>query len=142
MITKIKMRIILISLMILLFLPVLTLATDPLIKTLLNESAGEEGAGYATDPNLAKTGLARVVGQVARVVISLLGVIFISYTIYGGYMWMTAAGNEEKISKARKTIRDGIIGLILIIAAAGIYLFIREAIVVIPGGGNTPSEIN
>ena len=136
MITKIKMRIILISLMILLFLPVLTLATDPLIKTLLNESAGEEGAGYATDPNLAKTGLARVVGQVARVVISLLGVIFISYTIYGGYMWMTAAGNEEK------TIRDGIIGLILIIAAAGIYLFIREAIVVIPGGGNTPSEIN
>lgn len=53
-------------------------------------------------------------------ILSLLAVIFI---LIGGFMWMTAAGNEEKIEKAKKILTAAIIGLIIILAAWGISLY-------------------
>jgi hypothetical protein len=44
--------------------------------------------------------------------------------IYGGYNWMTAAGDEQKIDKAKDTIRAAMIGLIIIIAAYAISIFV------------------
>ena len=40
-----------------------------------------------------------------------------TYIIYAGWMWMTAAGNDEKITKAKATIRSGIIGLVVAMSA-------------------------
>jgi len=123
---KIINSLILISL---LTLPGLVLAqSKDTVKSLLDKAAGSEGAGFDTSIP-ATLGLAQVVGSVVRVFISLLGIIFICYTIYGGYLWMTAAGSEEKISKAKVTIRDGIIGLIVVLSSAAIYIFIRSALV-------------
>ena len=124
---KLTIEIILTVLIAVTLIPTVILAADPAIKTLLNEAAGEQGAGYATDARLAETGVAEIVGWAARIAVSLVGVIFISYTIYGGFLWMTAGGNEDKIDKAKKIIQNGIIGLVLIVGAAGIYLFIRNA---------------
>lgn len=121
---KIRKTLILIGLMALLALPNLALAASSI--DLLNEAGG--AAGYKTDPEIAQTGLARIVGLVARTFIIITGVIFISYTIYGGWAWMTAAGNEEKVKKAQTTIRDGIIGLIVIFASAAIYYFVFNAL--------------
>ena len=103
-------------------LPVLAAEDD--IKDLLNQTAGEGGAGYNTEDELAKTGLASVAGLIARMFISFLGVVFMAYIIYGGFLWMTASGNEERVSKARKIIRDGVIGLVVVLSAAGIYIFV------------------
>jgi amino acid transporter len=118
MVKKLKLIIITITL-----LPAVALAQ---IQDFTDQAA--EQAGFNTDPNLAQTGIAQVVGTVANVFISLLGVIFISYIIYGGWVWMTASGDEEKITKAKKTIRQGIIGLVIVLSAAGIYLFIKEGL--------------
>lgn len=43
-----------------------------------------------------------------------LGVIGVIITIYGGFTWMTAAGDDEKVSKAKKTIIAGLIGTVII----------------------------
>jgi len=94
---------------------------------LLNTAA--QSAGYSTEPALAQYGVAFVVGLVARIFLTLLGIIFISYTIYGGFLWMTAAGNDEKISKAKKIIRDGVIGTIIILSSVGIYLLIFRTLI-------------
>ena len=122
----IKIKFISIIGLIVLLMPLLALAeTAPSMKDLLNEAAGPGGAEFKTDdPKLGQTGIATVVGNVVRVFLSFLGVIFISYMIYGGYTWLTAAGNDEKITKAKNTIRDGIIGLIIVLAAYAIYTFI------------------
>ena len=81
---------------------------------MLNDTAGAEGAGYDTSVS-GESALAKTAGIIARAFISLIGIIFISYTIYGGYLWMTAAGN-------------GIIGIIVILGAAAIYYFIFNAL--------------
>ena len=70
------------------------------------------------------TGLAQVAGIIVRLFLSLTGIIFVSYTVYGGFLWLTSAGNEERVTKAKSIIRNGIIGLIVIFASGAIYLLI------------------
>ena len=46
------------------------------------------------------------------------------YIIYAGYNWMTAQGEEEKVSKAKDTIQRAVIGLIVTIAAYAISYWV------------------
>ena|SRR3989338_539607 len=133
---KIRLKITAATCLLVAALPLVSLAQDDDLQGLLNQAG--EGAGYNTDPELAQTGIASVAGSVARMFISIMGVLFMAYIIYGGFLWMTAAGNEERVSKARKIIRDGIIGVIVILSAAGIYVFVLNVLLgngTSPGGG-------
>jgi hypothetical protein len=47
----------------------------------------------------------------------LIGIIFLVWIILGGWWWMTASGNEERIDKAKKTILHSSIGLGIIFMA-------------------------
>ena len=89
------------------------------------EEAGR-AAGYDVDVNEEGTGIARIAGTIVRTFISLLGILFISYTIYGGFLWMTAAGNEEKLTKAKSILRNGIIGIIIVLSSVGIYWIVAQ----------------
>jgi len=46
--------------------------------------------------------------------------------LIGGFRWMTAGGNEDKVGQARKTIFAGIIGLAIILFAWGITIFVVQ----------------
>jgi beta-lactamase regulating signal transducer with metallopeptidase domain len=65
-----------------------------------------------------------MLGNIIAVILSLLGAIFIIFIIYGGYIWMTASGNEQKDEKATQIIKETIIGLIVILGAYAISYFI------------------
>lgn len=65
-----------------------------------------------------------MVGDIILVVLSLIGVIFIILMIYAGITWMTAAGNETNIDKAKNILKQSIIGLIIVIGAYTITYFI------------------
>ena len=122
-----------------LLMPTILVAQESNIMDALKEAAGSEGAGYDTTVN-QETAFAQAMGTVVRAFISLLGIIFISYTIYGGFLWMTAAGNDEKVGEAKKIIKNGVIGLIIIFASAAIYVFISTALIgnsgPLPSGGS------
>lgn len=45
------------------------------------------------------------------------GIALLGYLVYGGIMWITAAGNEDKIDSAQKTISNAVIGLIIVVVA-------------------------
>ena len=47
----------------------------------------------------------------------------------GGFMWMTAGGNEDKVGKAKQLIFSGIIGLAIILAAFAIAKFVINSLV-------------
>jgi len=108
----------------------LGLVTAPIVKAAnkpsLSDAFGEtlstvgEKAGYSiTDTNLDNKAI-----KVIQAVLSLLGVIFVSLIIYSGIRWMTAGGNDQTLEKAKETIRQAIMGLLLIIGAYAISLFI------------------
>lgn len=56
--------------------------------------------------------------------LSFLGIIFLVLTIYAGITWMTSAGNEAKIKKARDILINSIIGLVIVGLAYAISIFV------------------
>lgn len=85
----------------------------------LKAAAGEKGAGLAApkDPRL-------VVANSIRVILEFLGVIALVLVIYSGFLWMTAGGNEEKVTKAKTLLSQATIGLVIILSAYSITLMI------------------
>lgn len=75
-------------------------------------------AGYGTTP------IAQTLGRIINVFLSILGLVFLTYTIYAGYLYLISSGNEEKVDKAKSILRGSIIGLIIVLAAYAITRFV------------------
>ena len=58
--------------------------------------------------------------------LALIGVLLLSYLLFAGYKWMTAHGEEEKVTQAKDSIRHAIIGVIIIVAAYAISVFVMS----------------
>ncbi len=88
--------------------------------TQLGTVAGKAGqAGSVREGALEDT-----IGKLIKAALSLAGVIFFGYIVWAGYLWMTAHGEEEKITQAKKMISGGTIGLVITLAAYAITVFI------------------
>lgn len=68
--------------------------------------------------------LTSTLGYLITTVLSLLGVIFIILSVYGGFLYLTARGNQEQTKKALSIITRAIIGLVIILSAYAITYFI------------------
>ena len=73
---------------------------------------------------MSNAGALGAVGLVISVALSLLGVVFLILMIYGGFVWMNSRGNEQDVEKAKNIIRNSIVGLLIVVAAYGITVFI------------------
>lgn len=80
-------------------------------------------AGQAAELN-TNAELSDVMGAFISAALTLVGLIFLVLMIYGGYLWMTARGEEEKVDKAKKIITAAIIGLVVVLSAYAITYFI------------------
>ena len=86
-------------------------------KSPLGTVAG--GAGVDTSRSIAG-----VSGQVISAALSLVGLAFLLLMVYAGFLWMTARGEEEQVTKAKKIISATLIGLVLILSAYAITVFV------------------
>ncbi|MEI7498464.1 MAG: hypothetical protein WCK11_04230 [Candidatus Falkowbacteria bacterium] len=62
------------------------------------------------------------IGEVLGQVLSYIGLIFLGLVIYGGMLWMTAGGNEEKVKKSISLMIQAIVGLIIVSSA---YIIVK-----------------
>ena len=67
---------------------------------------------------------AELVANIVTYLMTFLGLIAVIVILLGGFKWMTASGNEDKVAEAKKTIIAGAIGLIIILAAYAIVNFV------------------
>lgn len=88
------------------------------------EQVGKEG--YGIDRAAAQGGASAeaVAGRILNVFFGVLGIVFLALMLYGGYIWMTARGSEELVTKAKDLITQAIIGIVIIIAAYAITEFV------------------
>lgn len=106
------------------------------------------GIGAALMPFIAKAaelnlGLSEVEGEIAlptsdvRVVVTriinvamgFLGIVAVLIILWGGFTWMTAGGNEEKVGEAKQIITAGVIGLIIVVTSYAIARFVVQSLV-------------
>ena len=88
-------------------------------------------AGYNT---ASKMDLTQAIGQLIRPILGLVGVLFLLLMIWGGFVWMTASGNEEKIGKAKQLITGAVIGMVIIFAAYAITSFVVSNVITATSG--------
>ena len=93
------------------------------------------------DGSLGKEDLRTTVARVINVALSLLGVIAVVIILIGGFRWMTAGGNDEKVEEARKWIFSGIIGLAVILSAWAIARFVLSSLSTATRAPGAPSEV-
>ena len=77
--------------------------------------------------NLKSADLEATVIKIVQWVLTLLGLIAVIMILYGGFTWLTAGGNEEKVASAKKIISAAIIGLIIVLLAWAIVTFVVKA---------------
>lgn len=99
-------------------LPVRAASISNEIGSQLGAAAGAKGAGFEA-PKDPRT----IIAQIIRIVLSLLGTIFFVLTLYAGYLWMTAAGNEDQVTKSKTLLFQATVGLAIILSAYGITSF-------------------
>lgn len=76
----------------------------------------------------------RTVNQlVARIIgwsLPVIGSLFLVMFIWGGTLWLTAAGEEAKLKKARQTLMNATIGMAIIVGA---YVLVSNIITIFGG---------
>ena len=90
-----------------------------------------EGIGLGT------ADLRTAVVNVTRAALGFLGIIAVIIILWGGFQWMTAGGDSDKIGKAKNTIIRGIVGLVIILLAYAIANFVITQILEVTGGGGS-----
>ena len=87
------------------------------------------GLNYATSIGLGSADVRSTISKIIGVFLGLLGIIAVVIVLMGGFTWMTAGGNEEKVTKAKDMIIAGVIGLAIILAAYAIAGFAIQSLV-------------
>lgn len=64
-----------------------------------------------------QTGLRGIVLTIINFFLGFLGLLAVVMIIYGGFLYVSSAGNEENVGKAKKILIYAAIGIILIIAS-------------------------
>lgn len=113
----------------------------PDINSLTENVAGK--AGYDTS-GVTDTTISKTVGGLIRGVLGVVGVIFLALTVYAGILWMTAGGNEDKVSRSQKILVSSFIGLVVVAAAYGITALVMTFVfrASAPEGRITPGSEN
>ncbi len=65
----------------------------------------------------------------------LLGTAFLILTIYGGFVWIKAAGRDEEVTRAKKIITTAVIGLLILLSSYAITFFVLLRIAGAPVSG-------
>jgi len=76
-------------------------------------------AGQPADPRI-------IASNIIKIVLGFLGVIFLGLLVYAGFKYMTAAGNEDSVADAKKIIIQAVIGLVIVISAYSLTVFISN----------------
>jgi hypothetical protein len=83
---------------------------------------------FGSGAGLGTQSLPEVISGIINVILGTLGVIAVLIILWGGFIWMTAAGEPDKVDKAKKLIVSGIIGLGIIFASYAIAAFVLGAV--------------
>ena len=106
--------------------------TLPVQADLLSEEdlwVGQDNSNLSKDQIQGELGLGEkdpreIIASVINIALGFLGIVAVVLILLGGFKWMTAAGNDDKITEARSILTAGIIGLVIILAAWGVASFV------------------
>ena len=98
------------------------------------QAVGSVRSTYKTLPNpLGPTSMTigsvpKIVGKVINAILTILGSIALLVIIYGGFTWMTSAGNDNRVAQGKSTLMWAAIALGIIFLAWMLEAFLFQAL--------------
>jgi hypothetical protein len=87
------------------------------------------GVNYGAATGLGQQDPRETIANVIKIALSFLGIVAVIIVLWGGVLWMTAAGNSEKVDQAKKVLFSGLIGLIIILSAFAVTQFVINQLI-------------
>ncbi len=115
------------SLFIVSLISIFALTALPTLATL------DVGLNYGTYTGLGTKDLREGIMTIVQYLFGFLGIIAIIIMLYGGFVWLTSAGSEEKVSQAKKIITAGVIGLVIIFISYALAAFVINQLITATG---------
>lgn len=106
----------------------LLLAVPLLAQTPATDPHGLNATGGAAGFNTGRE-FENIMGGVIGWAVGLLGLVFFLFILVGGYLWLTAGSNEEKVKKAKMIIGTSISGLLIVFLAYALASAVVDALV-------------
>jgi hypothetical protein len=110
------------------------LLSAPLAKAntvTVNEMFGgyNNASDFAEEAGLGSAELTETIANFINVGLGFLGIVAVVIIMIGGYKWVTAGGEQEKVIKAKKYIYQGIAGLVIVLAAYALATFALSTVI-------------
>ncbi|MCA9391199.1 MAG: IPT/TIG domain-containing protein [Candidatus Magasanikbacteria bacterium] len=86
--------------------------------------------------NLSGTDPRTIIVRIINATLGIIGIILVLIILYAGFTWMTSGGDAEKIAKAKRTLTNAVIGLVIILSAWGITAFVISTLLSATNGNN------
>ena len=86
---------------------------SPTIKA----SGNDAPVATLTNPLGKTTDVPTIIGNVIKGVIGIVGSLALLMFVYGGLLWMTSMGNQEKVDQGRKILIWATAGLVVIFSS-------------------------
>lgn len=93
---------------------------------------GIDKAANGTDLIQSSLSVPELIGSIVGIALSFVGIVFFLLILYAGFLWMTAFGNDEKVTSAKSIMEHAVLGLIIVLSAYAISKFVFSSL---PGGG-------
>lgn len=108
----------------------IVLAAPTFLKELQKILGGGSGGGSAESWVSESLTLQEIALNVLDLLLSLVGIIAVIALVFGGLMYLTSAGDQKRIDKAKQVVTTSIIGVIVALSA---MIIIRELATIIVG---------
>lgn len=72
--------------------------------------------------------------NIINATLTLFGIAFTVLLIYGGWLWMSAAGNQDRVDQAKKVLQWAVIGVAIVMVSVSISVFVSNSLISATGG--------
>ncbi len=111
-----------------------TLLVAGVVVALPAAAQGVDLQEFAAQAGFAQADIRLVIARLIRTLITFLGIIVVGLILYGGFVWMTAGGDVERVSTAKRILTNAVIGLVIVVSSFAITQFVLSSLTRAIGG--------
>jgi hypothetical protein len=112
-------------------------------KTGVTESAQKAGYDVASVAACSRQSggcIPVIIGNVVSGLLGVFGALFLALIIWGGARWMFAGGETKNVQAARETIKNAVIGMLIVAASYAIVNYVLVTVSGATSGGGVTTE--
>lgn len=106
------------------------------LKSAEPDSGGKAGSGSNLDHFVKlnnplegnETDVTKIVGNIIKAALGIMGALVLLMIVWGGFRWLTAMGNSEKVKAGGNTIMWAVLGAVVVLASYMLLNIILNAL--------------